>query len=148
MCCRVSTEPQVSGDVFAVADELLRIGLFTPGTGEHNNYWHRDMGDGTGVHAQVDHQGRLVVWLSPSITSNSGHAHHRMSGGIMFEIAAKYAEKVNGIISQHGLVVPCQRELQPDHPNYNHQPIAIYPETPLMYPNICPGFRDLFVSNL
>ena len=65
------------------------------------------------------------------------HAGRRIAGAVMFEIAAKYAEKVNGTITHLANVGDCAAE-KVDHT------LARYPLEHLDWARVCVGFRSVW----
>ena len=114
---------------------MLRIGLFVPDT---TAYWRRTLEDGLMVTAYAADDA-LILSLSPSVASWDGHAEKRVAASCMFEMATRYAEKVNGTIIQAGITVPlCQTE------GTHTRTLAVYPETRFDYKMLCPGWRAAF----
>lgn len=125
---------------------ILTIGQFTPtGTPEHSVYWERLIPEeGTKVGAQFNPAANsLDLSISPSISQYEHHAMKRIAAGVYFEIAAKYAEKVNGTIEQRANVSGCR--VGPDQ--VSGLRLAAYPDQPLSYERICAGFQQLFLHD-
>lgn len=120
-----------------LAKVVLTVGMFTPDP----NFlgWSREAEDGTTIRATFEGDA-LRLELSPSISIYQHHADKRISGGMYFEIAAKYAEKVNGTITQLSNVVGCTDG------GVNTRVLAVYPEQPLMFEQVCPGFREVILG--
>lgn len=137
MCCRTNVYPLVHDTAYAV----LKTGLFVP------TYWLPDSPDkpitwerripeeGTCVTVSLS-DGGLNISISPSVSVFSHHQHKRIAASICFEIAAKYAEHVDGQIIQRGAVAGCRPVGQS-----GDLLLANYPDEPLLYEKICGGFR-------
>jgi hypothetical protein len=82
----------------------------------------------------------LRLELSPSVSQYAHHADKRVSSGVYFEIAAKYAEKVGGVITQLSNVSGCTEGGVSEHI------LAQYPEQPLRWEQVCPGFRETILG--
>ena len=144
MCCSLSISP-LDQDI---ATALLTIGLFLPTfmppTGGAPIRWERMLEEeGTSVAAtfSVD---SLDLHISPSISVYAQHANKRHAAGVFFELAAKYAERVQGTIVQHANIGLCKAELD----GQGDRLLATYPLQRLDFLQICPGFRELFISPL
>jgi hypothetical protein len=116
-----------------VARAILAVGQFVPNDNE--TQWTRKVGDTVVVaHVQAD---RLTLSLSPHITADAHHEGRRDAAGVYFEIAARYAEKVDGTVQQRATIVACGQE--------PIRTIARYPERPLTFDQCCPGFQRTFL---
>jgi len=82
---------------------------------------------------------RLILTLQPAITSWEGHHLRRISASVAYEIASRYAEKVNGIIRQESINV---RECMGEGSN---RVLAVVPDTRFSYANLCAGFQQEFM---
>jgi hypothetical protein len=104
MCCRITVAPLDP----ELARLVLRMGMFSP-TDELGLNWRRYiLEEGTNVNAiLLPDYGALRLELSPAVSAYSHHADKRIAGGVYFEIAAKYAEKVGGLITQLSNVPGC-----------------------------------------
>lgn len=147
MCCRVNVYPIVPN----LAATQLLIGQFEP------IYWlpGRDYKDpiqavnwervipeeGTIVRASITNES-LDLNISPAISTYSHHYGKRITAGVYFEIAAKYAERVDGQMIQRATVVGCK----PSNSNMELI-IASYPLLPLDYSKICPGFQAVILGD-
>jgi hypothetical protein len=83
----------------------------------------------------------LELSISPAISVFHHHLGKRITAGIYFEIAARYAEKVGGVIVQRATVEGCTsgettKELL----------LASYPSMPLSFDRICNGFRETILG--
>jgi hypothetical protein len=140
MCCRLHISPVDP----AIVATVLEIGQFKYDPEADDIYgrwpWSRAFpGERTEVLAKLSDR-FLEIRLSPAITTELNHQGHRHSGGCMFEIAARYAEKVNGLIQQISLIADCNA-------GRAVVDIAEYPHNPLIHEKICKGFRSLFLSS-
>ena len=131
MCCRVQVKP-LDMDLAAA---MLVLGQF-----EKFDYgWVRRLEEeGTAVYAKF-HSSSLELNINPVITNMSGHAGHRIAGGVMFEMGWRYAEKVNGTMEQHATVIECMVGRK------SIEVIAVHPDMPLKYEQVCIGFRKIFL---
>lgn len=64
----------------------------------------------------------------------------RITAGVYFEIAAKYAEKVDGEIIQRATVLGCKDDYQE-----SALVVARYPSMPMTYDRICKGFQHILI---
>ena len=137
MCCRLTVTPLDA----EVAAAILALGMFTPVEGLPAT-WQRSIDEeGTSVRATLAAESNLLrVELSPTVSHYSHHADKRIAGGVYFEIAAKYAEKVGGRITQLSNVAGCTEGGVAEHV------LAHYPETPLLWEMVCPGFRETILG--
>ena len=133
MCCRLSISP-LDPDV---AKSILAVGQFHPVNG---NYWQRNIPEeGTEVGAQLRPDSNLLqLNIQPAVSTYLQHAEKRLAASVYFEIAAKYAEKVNGTIVQYANVTGCLDPLRTE------RRLAAYPHEPLLFVHVCPGFQELF----
>ena len=136
MCCRLTIQP-LSPEL---AIMVLKIGLFHQTI--NLDQWERSVEEeNTIVRAILGADANsLRLELSPSISHYDHHAEKRISGGIYFEIAAKYAEKVGGEIKQLSNVVGCVEGGSAEHL------LGSYPSHPLMWEKVCPGFRAVILG--
>ena len=81
----------------------------------------------------------LELSLNPPISVYAHHAGKRISAGVYFEIAARFAQKVNGTIIQRALVPGCSAI---GETGSRDLVVANYPNTPLTWDRICPGFAE------
>ena len=133
MCCRLRCQPLVP----EIAEAVLAIGLFQKsGFGQ----WKRDVPEEHGaVYAAFETMGdgvkTLTLSISPAVSSDEGHHGKRVLAGIYFEIAAKYAEKVDGRIVQQANIGRCIQD------GVNQRVLAEYPDMPMDWSRICQGFQ-------
>jgi len=139
MCCRMTIEPCIPD----VARMVLRVGQFEARDGidpeEAYGYQRLILDEGAAVHATITDK-HLELSISPAISSDLQHHGKRRTAGVYFEIAARYAEKVNGIITQHSNVGSCITD------GVRMRPLASYPEVPLQFDQVCIGFRREFMT--
>ncbi len=79
--------------------------------------------------------------LSPAISTYPQHAGRRRAAGVYFEIATRFAERINGEIRQLSTVVGCKT---------GDAPLALlvarYPDLPIDFSRICRGFQAELLS--
>ncbi|HLF78121.1 MAG TPA: hypothetical protein VJB57_11605 [Dehalococcoidia bacterium] len=137
MCCRLTVYPLD----LEVAAAVLGVGMFTPVEGSTTAWRRAVLEEGTTVQAiLVPESNILRLELSPSISQYMQHADKRIAGGVYFEIAAKYAEKVNGRIVQLSNVAGCVEGGVAEHL------LAQYPDLPMLWDQVCPGFRETILG--
>src|SRR3990170_669960 len=141
MCCRLVVPPLDS----QLAALTLIIGRFEP------VYWLPGADYAVRWERQVPEEGAVVtasltgealeLSIAPAISIFAHHAGKRISAGIYFEIAAKYAEKVGGLILQRATVDGCR-----DSDATQELLLARYPELPLSFERVCAGFRSVILG--
>ena len=142
MCCRTVVQPLDRETAFAI----LTVGLFKP------VYWPPDRPDlAVRWERAVPEEGTVVVVLTtndalelsitPAISVFDHHAGKRVTAGIYFEIAAKYAEKVGGVVVQRATVDGCR-----EGNGTQELLLASYPEMPLSFERVCAGFRSAILG--
>lgn len=146
MCCRTSVSPLL----IDVAETVLMVGQFKPvywspaGALSVATNWEREVQEEDGgitvVHASL-RDGSLELNLAPAISVFSQHHGKRNGASVYFEIAAKYAEKVNGLIEQKANVVGCK--VDPT----NNLVLAQYPDMPLAWDRVCAGFQSILLPH-
>ncbi|HLF70907.1 MAG TPA: hypothetical protein VI759_01990 [Dehalococcoidia bacterium] len=125
-----------------MAIAVLEAGLFRPvhclpGQREHALNWERIIPEeGTVVSVSLA-DGSLELNISPAISAYAHHHGKRISASVYFEIAAKYAEKVDGRIVQRATVVGCKAGDNPQE-----LLLAKYPSLPMSFDRVCAGFRE------
>jgi hypothetical protein len=142
VCCRTIVRPLDLN----LARAILTIGQFKPVYFAPDNpdvamRWERavpEEGTVVTVHVIKD---ALELSLSPAISAFDHHLGKRIAAGIYFEIAARYAEKVGGVVVQRATVEGCtmgetSKELL----------LASYPEMPLSFERICAGFQETILG--
>lgn len=128
MCCRLVVTP-LDAELAAI---LLPVGLFVP----FDNKWVRNVyEEQTSVFATLDADG-LHLFLSPTISAYSQHHGKRISAGIYFEMAVRYAEKCDGTIIQQSNIGLCIED------GITQKLLAHYPDQPLCWSSICRGFQE------
>ena len=132
MCCRIT----VSTLDVPLATAVLLTGQFEP----INTFSYRRLipEEGGFVRAELV-GGELALTLTPTIGMYEHHARSRITASVALEVAAKYAEKVNGTITQHANVTGCSVMGE-----VNSRTLAVYPLQPLNYDNLCAGFRQVY----
>ena len=141
MCCRLLVTPLDP----QLAASVLIIGRFEP------VYWLPGADYAVRWERQVPEEGAIVtasltgealeLSIAPAISIFAHHAGKRISAGIYFEIAAKYAEKVGGEITQRATVDGCR-----DSDATQELLLARYPELPLSFERVCAGFRTVILG--
>lgn len=136
MCCRTLIEPLDR----EVATAVLLLGQFiSNGNGE--TFSRRIEEEGTTVTARFE-QNALRLEIGPSITTMDGHNGKRITAGVYFEIACKYAEKVGGKVSQLSNIMACANA----NGGSQNVIVAHYPETPLSWDRVCAGFAEVIAG--
>ena len=108
ICCRTTITPYD----YEVAKAILSVGQFTPtdfdpSNPEYIKSWTRLIPEeGAAVHAYQG-AGCLELTIKPSISAHEHHLDKVRTAGVYFEIAARYAEKVDGEIVQRATVKSC-----------------------------------------
>ena len=138
MCCKTEVEPLDP----AIARVILLVGQFKPqGDPDSAIYWRRDIPE-EGCTVSVDIAGSAFrASISPSISSYYQHEGKRITAGVYFEICAKYAEKVDGTVTQKANVTGCSNG------GVSSLVMAVYPHIPLTYERACHGFQELIMGH-
>ena len=141
MCCRLVVTPLDP----QLAASVLIIGRFEP------VYWLPGADYAVRWERQVPEEGAVVtasltgealeLSIAPAISIFAHHAGKRISAGIYFEIAAKYAEKVGGVVVQRATVDGCR-----EGNGTQELLLASYPEMPLSFERVCAGFRSAILG--
>lgn len=84
----------------------------------------------------------LALSLQPAISSIEHHAQRRQSGGCMFEMAWRYAEKVQGVVEHLSNVGPCAAAR-----GASQAIIAVAPDMPLRFEALCVGWKAVFLAH-
>lgn len=130
-CCKTKVLPLDK----AVAAAVLATGMFV--LGEHGVWERRIEEEGTTITSYMT-EDSLIFALTPPVASMEGHEHKRLAASCMYEMACRYAQKVNGRIEQFAInVYPCLTE-------GTTRVLANYPETRFDYSQLCPGFQTAF----
>ncbi len=83
----------------------------------------------------------IIFSLGPAISTPEQHSLHRISGAVMFELAWRYAEKVDGEVWQLATIGGCKPT-----PNDAALYLARFPEEHFSWDKVCPGFAAVFSS--
>ena len=142
MCCKTTVRPLNE----ELAATILTIGQFTPTStpegDEIPRFWKREIPEeGSTVNVSLT-GGAFEVSIAPSISNYDHHHGKRITAGVYFEIAAKYAEKVGGEIVQRATVVGCTNS------GSSGLQLASYPSIPMSYERVCAGFRAEILNGL
>ncbi len=136
MCCRVVVVCPFQEDI---ARAILLIGMFEPRDKDKFVLVRRIVEEDTVVSATYDDALHgLKLQLSPPIGTQEQHNGKRLAGSVMFEIAAKYAEKVDGVVSQLATQGCTKGE--------SVLVLAKYPDIRLNYERICAGFQRVLLE--
>lgn len=133
MCCRLIVKP-IDAEI---ARAVLLVGMFTSTYGDA--YERRIQEEGTTVTATIQDDA-LHLQISPSISMMSHHSNKRLAASVYFEIAAKYAEKVNGTVTQLSNIGACIED------GVSAKVLAQYPDMPLDWTKICVGFAEVLAG--
>lgn len=134
MCCRTTIEPL---DI-DVARAVLLVGQFVPNANA-TEFVRALEEEGAKVTATFE-QNALRLSITPAITSLDGHNGKRITAGVYFELAAKYAEKVGGKVTQLSNVAACAGQ------GGQNKVLAVYPDQPLNWEAICMGFAEVIAG--
>jgi len=141
MCCRTVVQPLDA----QLAVAILTIGRFQPvywlPGADYAVRWERQVPEEAAVVSASLTGEALELSIAPAISIFAHHAGKRISAGIYFEIAAKYAEKVGGEIMQRATVDGCRAEGLA-----GELLLARYPELPLSFERVCAGFRSVILG--
>lgn len=142
MCCRTSISP-INREIAAL---ILTVGQFKPTYYSPNqpdiaiNWGRLIPEEGVTVTASITSD-VLDLNLSPAISAMYQHTGKRIAAGVYFEIAAKYAEKVSGIVIQRATVTGC-KPTEGD----GGLLLARYPLEPMDWSKVCPGFQAVILG--
>ena len=136
MCCRTEIFPLDP----KLAEMILQIGRFKQ---IGKMVWEREVPEEmTTVTATFNESSKcLTLNIAPAISAMAHHAGKRITAGIYFEIAAKYAEKVGGEIIQRATVSDCKIA-----GSDSGLLLASYPSLPMSYDRICVGFQQVILG--
>ena len=134
MCCTIHVEPLDRDTAIAT----LTIGQFVAQT--PNVYVRELPTEGTTVRADLSNPAYLSLSIMPAISVFAHHEHKRQAAGVYLEIAAKYGEKVGGMITQLSNVGECAADGQ------RQKVLASYPGIPMHFDAVCVGFQALFLT--
>ena len=136
MCCSLIVAP--FDRILAVS--ILEIAQFVPTEVSGVTTWRRKIPE-EGCEVSSTLINAFSLHISPSISNYLGHFGKRITAGVFFETAAKYAEKVGGEIVHQNNIGECRG------PGGETQHIlATYPDLPLQWDRICPGFRQTLLE--
>lgn len=146
MCCHIvlSIHGARKHDLEPRVRELLKLSGF-------NDDWIRydSVSDYYWVQASLteydDQYSALTFRLQPTIySSSSDHSGRREIASVAFRLAGQLAEELGrGVIRQYAPVFSCSQQQ-----GVASLVVASYPEVPLSWENICPGFRKIFLEHL
>lgn len=132
MCCRLTVKP-IDPEI---ARTVLLVGLFTPQFIGVDIYERSIPEEGTKVTATIQSDA-LHLQITPSISMMSHHSDKRLAASVYFEIAAKYAEKVDGVVTQLSNIGACVQD------GVSAKVLARYPDEPLSFERACIGFQEV-----
>ena len=140
ICCRTSVYPLDH----RIAVAVLRVGQFRPTFwppgSDSASTWERPIPE-EGTKVTVSLAGdALDLTIAPSISAYVQHADKRITAGVYFEIAAKYAEKVGGRVIQRATVTGCKSAGKD-----SALLLAHYPDLPLTFDRVCSGFQSVLM---
>lgn len=135
MCCRLTVKP-IDRDI---ARTVLLVGMFSPQYEGGNIYERSIPEEGTLVTATIQDDA-LHLQISPTISMMSHHSHKRLAASVYFEIAAKYAEKVDGTVTQMSNIGACVQD------GVSMKLLAQYPDMPLSFERACIGFQEVLAG--
>ncbi len=141
MCCRTHVSPLDIPTALAI----LEIGQFKPSYtaagSEYPTLWER-LVEEENCRVTVSINGQsFEVNIAPSISHYDHHANKRITAGVYFEIATKYAEKVGGEMVQRATVLGCKEEMQE-----SSLVVAHYPLMPMSFERVCRGFQEVILG--
>jgi hypothetical protein len=144
MCCRTEVSPLLPD----IARVMLTIGGFVPQGDPENESrfetaitWRRDITEENCAVTVTLEGGVFRAGINPSISHYSQHDGKRITAGVYFEICAKYAEKVDGTVTQKANVAGCSNG------GVASLVMAVYPNIPLTYERACRGFQELIMGH-
>ena len=123
---------------------LLAVGKFEPAHKPQDGIvltWKRFLTTNDFVEVYLDAGNNLLtLYIRPSITNFIGHEGKRDQAAMALEMAARYAEKADGTITQHANIAECKAD------GLTSRVLAEYPLVPLQFDKLCLGLQALFVS--
>ncbi len=122
-----------------IARTVLLVGMFTPVYTDGKEYGRSIPEEGTRVTATIQDDA-LHLQISPTISMMSHHSNKRIAASVYFEIAAKYAEKVDGTVTQMSNIGACVAD------GVSSKVLAVYPDSPLDWGKICVGFAEVLAG--
>ncbi len=135
MCCRLTITP-CDPDI---ARTILLVGMFTPVFEGGNEFGRSIPEEGTRVTATIQADA-LHLQINPTISMMSHHSDKRIAASVYFEIAARYAEKVDGTVTQLSNIGACIAD------GVSQKVLAQYPDHPLDWSRICVGFAEVLAG--
>ena len=144
ICCKTSVYPLD----LSLAAAVLTVGQFNPTDLRPDNLeapkvWRREVPEENSYVTVTLVNNSFEITISPAISHHDHHFGKRITAGVYFEIAAKYAEKVGGEILQRATVEGCRVPGQA-----NGLVIARYPNLPMSFERVCSGFQSAFMNDL
>lgn len=158
MCCRTTVTFPPNTPPELITAELERIMPMAGFERVDPRYqtWSRklppiDLGDGSVQDRNVNvthlvQGGQLTCGLYPPIGQHTveDHRKHALGGSILFKIAMTLCERMGmGVIKQASLVGACR-----DEAGHMDEIVAEYPDSPLMFENLCYGFRTVLLEGV
>ena len=134
MCCRILVTP-IDPEI---ARAVLLVGQFTQ-VYDGNEYARMIPDEGTRVTATIQNDA-LHLQISPTVSMMSHHSNKRIAASVYFEIAAKYAEKVDGKVTQMSNIGACIED------GVSAKVLAQYPDMPLSFERACIGFQEVLAG--
>lgn len=92
--------------------------------------------EGTKVTATIQADA-LHLQITPSISVMSHHSYKRLAASVYLEIATRYAEKVDGVITQMSNIGACVAD------GVSSKVLARYPHEPMNFEKVCVGFQEV-----
>lgn len=144
MCCKTSVYPLNP----ELAATILTVGQFVPSPMAASDgmkvprFWKREIPEERATVTVSLAGGSFEATIAPSISNFDHHLGKRITAGVYFEIAAKYAEKVNGEIVQRATVVGCK-----DTAQGTGLVLARYPSMPMNFDRVCAGFQQVLLAD-
>ncbi len=115
---------------------MLLVGLFTQTYEGSKEYSRSIPEEGTRVTGSIQ-EDALALSISPTISMMSHHSFKRLAASVYFEIAARYAEKVDGTITQLSNIGACIED------GVSMKVLGEYPDHPMDMSKICRGFIEV-----
>lgn len=141
MCCRTVVNPLDIPTALAVLAIGQFKGVYTASGSDYPTLWERVIRE-ENARVTVSLAGQnFEVNISPSISEFAQHLGKRVTAGVYFEIAAKYAEKVSGEVVQRATVLGCKDDYQEAALR-----IANLPLMPLNFERVCKGFQAVILG--
>lgn len=119
-----------------IARATLLVGMFTQQYEGGDTYERSIPEEGTRVTATIQAEA-LHLQITPTISMMSHHSDKRIAASVYFEIAAKYAEKVAGKVTQMSNIGACVED------GISAKILAQYPDMPLSFERACIGFQEV-----